>query len=382
MKLFVSDTTLRDGEQSAGVALQIEEKVRIAAMLDESGVAEIEAGIPAMGGDEAEAVQAVATSGLRARVIAWSRPRRSDIEASLRCGVDGVAISVPVSDLHLSRVLRRDRAWALETMAEAVEFARGHGLYVCACAADASRADPSFVAEYANCAGESGADRVRFCDTTGILDPFGMFDAVSWLINAASIPIEVHAHNDFGMATANAVAGVQAGAAYVSTTVNGIGERAGNACLAEVVMALKKLKGIDSGVDANRLRSLSEYVALHTRRTLPVDKPIVGENIFVHESGIHADGVLKDPETYEPFPPEDVGSRMQVVLGKHSGLHAVRYRFSRELGIELSESLAALILSRVRRIAVREKRPPTDQELLLVYNMLRQEERTPSVSSC
>ena len=375
LNLQIVDTTLRDGEQAAGVVFANEEKVTIARMLDSIGVHEIEAGIPAMGGDETETIRAIVSLGLRARIMTWNRPLVSDIDASLRCGVRAVALSLPVSDIHIEHVLGRSRTWVLEAAKKATRYAKRHDLYVSVNAADASRADPRFLSEFAQCARAAGADRLRFCDTVGVMDPFQAQEAVRCLFEEVGLDIEIHAHNDFGMATANTLAGVKAGARYVSTTVNGLGERAGNACLAEVVMALKHIEGIDLGVDTAGLRALSSYVAQASGHPVPPSKAITGDGIFAHESGIHADAVLKHPGAYEAFSPEEVGLERQIVIGKHSGTRAIKFRFARDFGIRIEDGLAGRILARAREVAVQRKRALLTEELALIYQELSGEKR-------
>lgn len=365
--VYIDDTTLRDGEQTAGVAFSNEEKIQIAKMLDAIGVYEIEAGIPVMGGDEMEAIRAIIDLGLRARILAWNRPVIADIKTSLDCGAKAVALSISTSDIHIEHKLRQSRKWVLDTVSEGVEYAKSHGVYISVSAEDASRAAPDFLIEFAKTIKKAGADRLRFCDTVGVLDPFRTYDAVRRLIEEVGIEIEMHTHNDFGMATANALAGLKAGATFVSTTVNGLGERAGNASLAEVVMALKCIEGIDPGIDTLSLRPLAEYVARASMRPTPISQAIVGTNIFAHESGIHADGVLKYPRAYEAFAPEEVGLERQILIGKHSGTQAIKFKFSTEFGIELSDELASEILGRVRTMAVQRKRALFDKELMLIY---------------
>ncbi|MBT9170428.1 MAG: 2-isopropylmalate synthase [Actinobacteria bacterium] len=362
----IDDTTLRDGEQTAGVVFANNEKKRIARLLDEIGVHQIEVGIPAMGGDEKKTISDIVKMDLRSNILAWNRAVTSDIQHSLDCGVDAVAISISASDIHIEHKLRKDRQWVLESIKRSVDFAKEHNLYVSVNAEDASRADLEFLEEFALVAKEHGADRLRFCDTLGILDPFRTYQIVRYLKEQVDLDIEMHTHNDFGMATANALAGAKAGASYINTTVVGLGERAGNAALEEVVMAMKHIGRLDLGIKTEKLRELSEYVAQASGRTIPVWKAIVGVNVFAHESGIHADGVLKNPLNYEAFSPEEVGLQRQLVIGKHSGRASILTKF-REYGIELSEEEAEAILRHVRATAVQLKRALFDKELVYIY---------------
>jgi len=360
------DTTLRDGEQTAGVVFSNREKLRIARMLDNMGVHQIEAGIPVMGGDEKEVVREIASYNLQASIMAWNRANIEDIKHSLDCGVDAVAISISTSDIHIAHKLNTTREKVIENMTQAVEFARQHNIYISVNAEDASRSEMDFLVEFARQAQASGANRLRFCDTIGVLEPFKTYDVVSELIEKTGMDIEMHTHNDFGMATANALAGLKAGARFIGVTVNGLGERAGNAALEEVAMALKYLFGVNMGFNTKDFRNLCEYVARASGRQLYPGKPIVGTNTFAHESGIHADGVLKHPATYEVFSPEDVGLERQIVIGKHSGTAAIKMKFV-EYGIDLSDNEAADILSAVRNVTVDMKRTLFDKELIYIY---------------
>jgi len=362
----VDDTTLRDGEQTAGVVFANREKIRIARLLDEVGVHQIEVGIPAMGGDEKETIKKIAHLDLNTSILAWNRAVIADLKHSVDCGVNAVAISMPASDIHIDHKLNKSRQWVLDSIKEAVDFAKKKKLYVSVNAEDGSRADIEFLTRFAINAKESGADRLRFCDTLGILDPFETFKTIKTLKGAVDIEIEMHTHNDFGMATANALAGIKAGACWINTTVNGLGERAGNAALEEVVMALKYLSHKDLGFKTKMFRDLSEYVARASARTIPVWKAIVGTNVFAHESGIHADGVLKNPLTYEAFSPDEVGLERQLVIGKHSGSASVIAKF-KEYGIEITAEDASAILEEVRSTAVGLKRALFDKELMYIY---------------
>ena len=360
------DTTLRDGEQTAGVVFSNREKLRIAKMLDNLGIHQIEAGVPVMGGDEKEVIKDIVSYDLGASIMAWNRANIEDIKHSLDCGVDAVAISISTSDIHITHKLKASREWVLESMTKAVEFAVKHNLYISVNAEDASRSDMDFLVEFARQAREAGADRLRFCDTIGVLEPFKTFSIVSELIEKTDLEIEMHTHNDFGMATANALAGMKAGARFIGVTVNGLGERAGNAALEEVAMAMKHLYGVNLGVNTKDFRNLCEYVARASGRQVYPSKPIVGSNTFAHESGIHADGVLKHPSTYEIFSPEEVGLQRQIVIGKHSGSKSIKMKFV-EYGIELSDQEAADLLKAVRSVTVDLKRSLFDKELMYIY---------------
>lgn len=365
--IIIDDTTLRDGEQTAGVMFTRAEKISIARMLDAAGVQEIECGIPAMGKAEQSAVRTLVDLGLRARLITWNRAVVSDIRTSLACGVTAVDISLSVSDIMIAHKLRKSREWVMEQLKEALGFAKENGLYVSVGGEDAGRADPCFLVELLRLSRSMGADRFRFCDTLGILDPFDMYEKISMLRRAVpDLDLEVHTHNDLGMATANALAGIRAGARFVNTTVNGLGERAGNAALEEVVMALKVARGVDTGIDTQRFRDLSRLVGKASRRPVPPWKAVVGERVFAHESGIHADGVIKNPKNYEGFDPAEVGLRRYLVVGKHSGTSGLIERY-KSLGIILEKEDANRLLRRVRVISGRLKRPLSDHDLHALY---------------
>ncbi|GAQ24735.1 homocitrate synthase [Tepidanaerobacter syntrophicus] len=365
-KIYIVDTTLRDGEQTAGVVFANREKIQIAKMLDEIGVDEIEAGTPVMGGDEKEAITAIAKLGLNARIMAWNRAVIKDIQESLRCGVGAVAISIATSDMHIKDKLHSTREEVLEKMVKAVEYAKKEGVYVSANAEDASRSDEEYLIQFIKAAKQAGADRIRYCDTVGIMTPLEIYERIKRIRQAVDIDIEMHTHDDFGMATANAITGVSAGATHVGVTVNGLGERAGNAALEEVVMALKHLLGFDMKQNTRKFREICEYVAKASGRDLPSWKAIVGTSIFTHESGIHADGAIKNPKTYEVFDPDDVGLTRRFVIGKHSGTASIKKKLS-EYNINIDDGLANIILESVRKTSVELKRPLTDAELLNLY---------------
>jgi homocitrate synthase NifV len=363
----IVDTTLRDGEQTAGVVFSNQEKLEIAQMLDEIGVHQIEAGIPEMGGGEQASIEKMAHMGLKASVLGWCRAVVSSVDAAVACGVDAVAVSISTSDIHIEHKLGKTREWVIEAMTKSVTHAKEQGIrHVSVNAEDASRSDMAYLIQFGQAGKAAGADRLRFCDTVGIMEPFTIYDRVKELIEGCALPVEMHTHNDFGLATANALAGIRAGATFVNTTVNGLGERAGNAALEEVVMALKHLHKIDLLVNVKKLRRLSELVAKASARDIPIWKAIVGANVFAAESGIHADGILKNPMTYEAFSPEEVGLQRQILIGKHSGTAAIKNKFA-EYGIALSDDVAALVLEHIRRWAIERKRTLFDKELMQIY---------------
>jgi homocitrate synthase NifV len=338
-------------------------------MLDAMGVRELECGIPAMGEEERASIRALVELGLNARLITWNRAVVADIEASLACGVCAVDISLSVSDIMIANKIRKSREWVKEQLKTALGFAKGHGLYVSVGGEDSSRADLAFLAELMEIARGMGADRFRFCDTLGILDPFTMYEKVRALLNAVpGLDLEVHTHDDLGMATANAIAGIRAGARFVNTTVNGLGERAGNAPLEEVVMALKHACGIDPGIDTHRFRELSRLVASASRRPVPPWKAVVGERVFSHESGLHADGVIKDPRNYEGFDPAEVGLRRFIVVGKHSGTSGIAHRLA-SLGVHASRRELETMMPAVRSLSQGKKGAVSDEELLGIFRL-------------
>jgi len=342
----ICDVTLRDGEQTPGVSFTCEEKTRIAEVLDQIGVEVIEAGFPATSPYEKRCVSAVASLGLDARICCLARARRADVDAAIEAGVDMVSIFMPTSELHIRHKFHSPREKVLDEALRMVDYTHDHGLQVRFAAEDASRTDLPFLMEVYRRGEEHGADLLSFADTVGALTPLQMYRTMRKIVRAVGKPLCAHCHNDMGMATANTLAAAEAGAFQLHTTVNGIGERAGNAALEEVLVGLH-MKGGVRRYDLSHLVPLSEMVVHYSGVGIDRLKPVVGDHAFRHESGIHIAAILEDPETYEYFPPELVGTTRKFTLGKHTGKKALEHEVAR-LGYHLPEKDLCQVLEMVK----------------------------------
>ena len=364
---YFIDTTLRDGEQSPGVVFSLSEKIRIAAILDGAGVPELEIGVPAMGETEIHDIRKIIEMGFSFKTLSWSRATKNDIRCAKLAGTNGVHISFPVSPI-LMKAMGKSPDWVIRNLKELIEFACPMFDYVTIGAQDASRAEAEFLKHFVSAAGAFGASRVRLADTVGLLNPVTTFELISSIRDVEKdLPLEIHVHNDLGMATANTLAAYMAGANCLSTTVNGLGERAGNAAMEEVAMALELSAGIPSTLHTESFSELSAYVAKVSKRQLSESKPITGSMVLTHESGIHTNCLIKNRATYQLIPAEKIGKEEQkFLIGKHSGKSTIMYYLA-EANLPFTDEDCLLLVEKVKECAEALKRAITKEELLDLY---------------
>lgn len=363
----IIDTTLRNGEQTAGVVFSKHEKIRIVKMLDEIGIPEVEVGTPSLGVMEREIISEVMKEELNCRIFAYCEAEPENIKYAAQCGVKNVIINISTSDIHIKEKYKKNRTWVINRLREAIKAAKQNGINFIVSAEDATRTELEFLLKLISISRKKGAYRFRICDTVSKLDPFRTFLLINTISSTVDFPLEVYNHNDFGMATANGMAAIRGGASSLVVSVGGLGEGTGNAAMEEIIMALKHLENVELGIKTSKFREIAEYVSRASSRAIPVWKAIVGTNIFAHESGIHADGVIKNPKNYEVFNPGEVGLTRQLVVGKHSGSHTILHKF-KEFDIELTDKQANDILGLARVMSVDLKRPLFDKELMYIYN--------------
>ena len=374
MKIRIFDTTLRDGEQTPGVSFSPEQKLTIAKKLDEVGVDAMEAGFPVISEGERRAVKMITSENLSAEICGLARTNKKDIDAAIDSGLKYIHTFIATSDIHLEHKLKLSRDQALEKAIEAVEYGKAHGLQVEFSAEDATRTDRQFLKKVFEQVAKAGADRIDIPDTVGYSTPQYMAEITKDAIEATKLPVSVHCHNDFGLAVANAISGILAGAACAHVTINGIGERAGNASLEEFVMAIQCLQfdqKRETGINTKLLYETSRFISKIAGIPVQPNKAIVGQNAFGHESGIHTHGVLSNPLTYEPISPELVGRTRWLQVGKHAGIHGMNAMLE-EYGITPDKEQAIQILEKVKALGDQGKQV-TDVELLSIASEIMKE---------
>jgi len=369
----IIDSTLRDGEQAPGVVFTLEEKLRIAALLEDCGIKEVEVGTPAMGEDEVRVIREIVHSGFRFDKLCWARAKEFDIEESAKTGANRINISFSVSDIQL-HAMGRNTDWVMKQIRPMITFARKRFDFIAIGAQDASRANRDFLDEFiASCLAE-GVDRIRLADTVGILNPFSTAHLFSSVCEKFPfVDFEFHGHNDLGMATSNSVAAFLSGAQSVSATINGLGERAGNACLEEVVAAIKISSGIETGIHLTHIQEICRFVARASSKPIPPSKPIVGEMVCRHESGIHCNSMLKNELSYQPFLSSEIGKSTEMVIGRHSGGRTIKH-FLEKQQISVNERHASLLTEQVKALSLSKKRCLSQDELIHLANNLNHHE--------
>jgi D-citramalate synthase len=363
------DTTLRDGEQTPGVSLVPENKLRIAQRLDELGVDVIEAGFAAVSEGELKSINAIAKQGLRAEVSSAGRGTKGDIDAVIKSDASTMSMIIPTSDLHIECKLRKTREQVLKLTEESVQYAKDHGLIVELLAEDATRSDLAYLTKVFQTAVDAGVDRVTPCDTVGYLTPERTIEYYTKLKENIKVPMGVHCHNDFGMAVANSIAALGVGVEWCHATINGLGERAGNAALEEIVVALRTFYHADINIKTELLYSTSQLVSRLTGIHTQPNKAVVGENAFTHESGIHTQGVLANPLTYEPIAPELVGCTRRIAPGKHSGSNAIKNDLA-NLGLQPTEQQFKEIMQRIKEVGDKGKTVMDADVLAIAENVM------------
>ncbi len=373
-RVEIFDTTLRDGEQTPGIALSIEDKLLIAEALSDLGVDVIEAGFPITSVGERDAIKRIVALGLKPRICGLARCRKEDIDAAIDCDLDYVHTFIATSKIHMEHKLKMAPHQVLEKAVESVEYAKSHGMTVEFSCEDATRTELSFLKEMHLAVQAAKVDKINMPDTVGTMSPPAMEYLVREVMPFTKVPLSLHCHNDFGLAAANSLAGVRYGARQVHVCVNGLGERAGNAALEEVVLGLMAFYGTPTNVDSRKIGYVSKLVSRMTRIPIPDNKAIVGSNAFAHESGIHVHGVLREPSTYEAFSPDLIGMQRSIIVGKHTGAHSIKQKLM-EYGMDLSGEQVAKLLEQIKKLADSGKHVDDAELVALAYHLIGQDKQ-------
>ena len=369
-RICIVDTTCRDGEQMPGISFTMEEKLEIAERLEHVGVEQLET-FATYNESDMKCAKQLKAKAKSMSIMGWNRMVKKDVEDSIANGVDAVSISTDTSDIALQLKLKMSREEQISKLVDCVSFAKAHGVYVCFNAGDATRTSVDYLVEFASAGKSAGGDRFRICDTIGLLTPSTSKDLVHEVMSKVDIDVEFHAHNDFGLAIANALAACESAAPFegrklwVSTTVNGLGERAGNVPIEVFIMNLHKHYGIDK-YKTEHILPLCRHVEKASGLLIPLNYPVVGGNMFTHKSGIHVDGVLKNPNLYEAFDPAKLGMQRKIALGKHSGKASIKHKLE-QLGLAAPPEAIEAMRLEVSRMGEATKRNITDDEFLSIY---------------
>lgn len=368
-KVTVFDTTLRDGEQTPGVALSPAEKIHIAEQLAKLGVDIIEAGFPINSQTEQNTIKQIQEMGLKSKICGLARAVDADIECAINCKVDIVHTFISTSDIHIKHQMNSTREAVKKSAINAVKKIKERGVKCIFSPMDATRTDFDFLIDVCKAVEEAGADTINIPDTVGVMNPRAIGQLFGRIRREIKTPLDVHCHNDFGLAVANTLAAVEAGASQVQVTINGLGERAGNADLSQTVMALEILYGVKTNINSRLLTETSKLIERFTMINLPPNTPLVGKNAFTHESGIHAAAILKNASTFEPLSADLVGQRSRVVLGKNTGKHAVENTLH-AMGYKLTPDQLAQVTQRIKELAIKQKKMSEDDLIAIADDVI------------
>lgn len=371
MRVWYIDSTLRDGEQAPGVCFHPAEKINIASMLNDLGIQEVEVGTPAMGKTEIATMKDIATAGFRFQTLSWCRATKEDIRAAIKTKTSGINISFPVSSLQLNTI-NKNEEWIIKSMPELIQMATDYFEMVAIGMQDASRTNYNFLSKVINLSNSLSVNRIRIADTVGCLNPVSTQNLFTKLKNEfPSTTFEFHAHNDLGMATANSLAATLSGVECISTTINGLGERAGNTPIDEILFALKHSASVEPELNTCKLQEISNYVSYVSGRPIPLSKPITGEKVFKHESGIHTNSLLKNKKTYQLIDETETGRKKDsgIVFGKHSGTKAL-IDFFKNKGHHITRENALSILEQIKMYSeIRKDNLPDHKIMELFYQL-------------
>ncbi len=364
--IILEDTTLRDGEQSPGIIFNKKRKIKIFNLLVDLGVKWIECGIPIMKGDEVKAIKTILERKNEINIIGWNRGILEDIKYTISLGFKHIHIGLPTSNIHLKYSINKSKNWLINTADYLIKFCKDKDLFVSISAEDIGRTDENTLIEYTLAVEKAGADRLRLSDTIGILDYEQYGKKIKKIKKISKIDLQCHCHNDFGLAVANTISGLKSGAKYFHVCINGIGERAGMPDISQLVMILKEIYKINLNIDTKKLILISKKIAKYTNTKIYPWSPIIGSNIFKHESGIHVHGLINNKNTFEPFSPKIINKKRKFIIGKHSGRSTIKY-FLKKKNIKIKKKVLKKCLKLIKKKIEKKSKAINIKELCFLY---------------
>ncbi len=364
--IILEDTTLRDGEQSPGISFNKKTKLKIFNLLIDIGVKWIEAGIPIMKGEEVKSLKKMLERKNEVNIVGWNRGILKDIKYTLSLGFKHIHIGLPTSNIQLKYSIKKSSKWLIKNITNLIKFCKDKDIFVSVSAEDIGRTDINLLKEYSIAVEESGADRLRLSDTIGILDYKSYGNKIKEIKKICNIDLQCHCHNDFGLATANTISGLSSGAKYFHTSINGIGERAGITDISQIVMILKQLYNINININTKKLLKISKKISKYTKQKIYPWLPIIGSNVFKHESGIHTNGIINNYKTFEPFDPKIINTKRKFIIGKHSGTNLLIYILKKKK-INININIIKKCLKIIKNKFILKKNIINEKELCNLY---------------